>query len=55
MPLLKRCCICGRIADRPHSAIPYRNGWCCDECYVKHVVTSKERIRKKYAHKETFD
>ena len=40
MPLVKRCCICGRIADRPHNAEPYKVGYACDECYVKTVIPS---------------
>lgn len=41
MPLYKRCCICGRIADDPHDAEPYkRGGYACDECYVKRVIPS---------------
>lgn len=49
MPLVKRCCICGRIANRPHSAIPYKNnGWACDKCYIEQVVPSKKWKGNKY-------
>ena len=42
MPLKIRCCICGRIADNPHSASPYKRGYACDECYIKTVLPSSK-------------
>ena len=55
MPLVKRCCMCGRIADHPHSAIPYKNGVVCDECYVKQIIPARQRKRDYYANKEKID
>ena len=51
MPLVKRCCICGRLCgEKPHSAEPYKHGYACNECYVKTVVPSakwkKDRFYK---------
>ena len=37
MPLVKRCVCCGRIADTPYDAMPYRKGIACAECYNKWV------------------
>lgn len=51
MPLVKRCCICGRLCgEKPHNAFPYRNGVACDECNVKFIEPAKERKREKYAY-----
>lgn len=39
MPLVKRCVICGRIADNEYSAYPYKkNGVACPKCYVNRVL-----------------
>lgn len=40
MPLVKRCCICGRIADKPYDAMPYKRGVACELCYKKQVEPS---------------
>lgn len=40
MPLVKRCCICGRIADNPYDAMPYKRGVACELCYKKQVEPS---------------
>lgn len=37
MPLVKRCVCCGRVADIPYDAMPYRKGVACAECYNKWV------------------
>lgn len=55
MPLVKRCCMCGRIADHPHSAIPYKDGVVCDECYVKQIIPARQRKRDYYANKEKIN
>lgn len=49
MPLVKRCVCCGRLADIPHNAMPYKKGVCCQECYVKVVKPSMEWKWGKYA------
>lgn len=45
MPLAIRCVCCGRLCGhgKDHDAKPYKNGRCCDECYVKYVVPAIER------------
>lgn len=48
MPLVKRCCICGRIADHPHDAFPYKKGVACDNCYNSQVKPSKKWKKDKY-------
>lgn len=48
MPLVKRCCICGRIADNPKDAMPYKKGYACEKCYVEQVVPSKKWKNNKY-------
>lgn len=49
MPLVKRCCICGRIADNPHEARPYKKGgYACDICYTEKVLASKKWKAEKY-------
>ena len=43
MPLMRRCCICGRLCgDIPHSAEPYNKGYACDKCYVEQVIPSQK-------------
>ena len=52
MPLLKRCCICGRIADKPYDAMPYRKGFACQTCFEKNVapaIKDKKERYKRYA------
>lgn len=48
MPLVKRCCICGRIADNPHDAAPYKKGFACDTCFIEQVMPSKKWKESKY-------
>lgn len=54
MPLVKRCCICGRLCDNePHDAKPYKeSGFACDRCYVIYVKPAnkerQEKLRRKY-------
>lgn len=48
MPLVKRCCICGRIADNPHDALPYKKGVACDVCFTTQVVPSKKWKKDKF-------
>ena len=49
MPIVKRCCVCGRVADNPHDARPYKDyGYACDKCYISHVVPSKKWKESKY-------
>lgn len=49
MPLVKRCCICGRIANNPRSAYPYKkSGFACEQCYASHVVPSAKWKGSKY-------
>ena len=48
MPLVKRCCICGRIADNPHDATPYKRGFACDLCFKEQVMPSKKWKESKY-------
>ena len=39
MPLVKRCVICGRIADIEYNAYPYKkNGVACPLCYQNRVL-----------------
>ena len=54
MPLVKRCVICGRIADIECSAYPYKkSGVACPQCYQTHVKQAiKDRdsyYKRKYA------
>ena len=54
MPLVKRCVICGRIADVQLNAYPYKeHGVACPICYEKHVLEAiKDRtdyLKRKYA------
>ena len=53
MPLVKRCCICGRIADNPHDATPYKKGFACDKCYVEQVIPSMKWKKSKGYRYET--
>lgn len=53
MPLLKRCVICGRIADNEYNAYPYKkSGVACPLCFTNHVLPAiKDRrtyFRMKY-------
>lgn len=47
---LVRCVLCGRIAERTHSANPCKlSGECCDECWVGRVIPARQtRALKKY-------
>lgn len=54
MPLVKRCVICGRIADVECDAYPYKkSGVACPQCYQTHVKQAiKDRdsyYKRKYA------
>ena len=43
MPLVRKCCICGRICgENPQRADPYKNGYACDKCFHEQVIPSKK-------------
>jgi len=43
MPKVIRCSICGRLCgDIPHNAMPYKQGYACDQCHQTHVIPSKK-------------
>ena len=59
MPLVRRCCICGRLCGEiPHSAEPYRtNAYACDKCYIEQVIPSKkwkESRFNRYANEKSY-
>lgn len=45
MPLVKRCACCGRLAEPPKNAMPYRKGYACQECYKNWVLPARNRRR----------
>lgn len=50
--LLKRCVICGRIADTEHNAYPYKkNGVACSLCYNTTVLQAKKDLKCYYQQK----
>ena len=52
MPLVKRCVICGRIADTELSAYPYKkNGVACPLCYNTTVLEAKKDMESYYKRK----
>lgn len=52
MPKVVRCCICGRVADIPHDAMPYSSGVACSSCYVSRVKPSKKWKKDKHNYYE---
>jgi ribosome-binding protein aMBF1 (putative translation factor) len=45
MPLLKKCCLCGRIIDgEGYDAKPHKEGRVCQKCYVSIVKPAKMNL-----------
>ena len=54
MPLVKRCCICGRLAEPEHNAEPYKRGVACGKCFNKQVIPAIKEHGNYYQRKYAF-
>ena len=40
--LPKRCGLCGKLTEKIWDANPCKNGYCCQECFVKLVIPARK-------------